>query len=513
LDDVERADLMCGIRELKESRHGYDKAAAYYDGKVPEVFSSLRLRRALAIHGLDFDLNFAKTPVNAVVDRLEIAAITSTDEATDVLISQLWQDNALDLEMPDLHRRACEFGDAYLIELPVEDDKGNTVRVDMYYNSPQTVRIVYSEENPRLKAFAIKRWRDGPYVRAELYYDDRIERWTTGKNQDGSKSGEWSHWTATPEDGEPGDPESWVIPHDYGEVPVFHYRTDRPYGVPEHFGAYGPQNAITKLQATHMGTVDYQGFPQRYALTDSATTDTSDLDPGDWDDQDFPVDANATGVKDIGDDSSLKSGPGEVWLLRGFKAVGEFNAAQPAVFWDPIGANIRAMAQITTTPTRMFEHQTMIPRSGESYKAEDDPFTRKVRNRQVSFGATHREAFVFALRCLGVENPVVTVRWTPAATVDDQSGWLTITEKIKNGVPRRQALIEAGYRAEQVDLWFSGTDDAELERRVEILAKIAAAAQQLGTAATLGVLDQGQVTALLAEALAGIDAPEPPDSN
>lgn len=513
MDDVALGDLMCGIHELKESRHEYDKAAAYYEGRVSEVFSSLRLRRALAIHDLDFGLNFAKTPVNAVVDRLEIAAITGTDEATDTLISQLWQGNALDLEMPDLHRRACEFGDAYLIVLPVEDDAGNVLRVEMYYNSPQTVRIIYSEENPRLKEFAIKKWSDVGRTRVELYYADRIERWTTNRGQSGDKPTEWMHWLADPEDGDAYDSESWLIPHDYGEIPVFHYRTDRPYGTPEHFGAYGPQNAITKLQATHMGTVDYQGFPQRWGLTEAATTDTSDLDPGDWDDAEFPPDANAIGVKDIGDDSALKAGPGEMWLLRGYKEVGEFNAADPRVFWDPIGANIRAMAQITTTPTRMFEHQTMIPRSGESYKAEDDPFTRKVRNRQVSFGATHREAFVFALRRLGVDSPVVTVRWTPAATVDDQSGWLTITEKIKNGVPRRQALIEAGYRAEQVDLWFAGTDDAELERRVEILAKIAAAAQQLGTAATLGVIDPAQVSALLAEALSGIDAPEPPDGS
>jgi hypothetical protein len=295
--------------------------------------------------------------------------------------------------------------------------------------------------------------------------------------------------------------------HDWGEIPVFHYRTDRPYGVPEHFGAYGPQNAITKLQATHMGTVDYQGFPQRYALTETANTDTSDLDAGDFDDADFPEDANATGVKDMGDDSSLKSGPGEMWLLRGYKAVGEFNAANPSVFLDPITFNVRAMAQITTTPVRMFEHQVTNARSGESYKAEDEPFTRKVGNRQISFGATHREAFTFALKRLGVDNPSVTVRWTPAATVDDQTGWLTVGEKIKNGVPRRQALMEAGYTADQVDTWLSGTDDAELERRVQILASLATAAQQLGTAATLGVVDTGRVSALLAEALADLEAP------
>lgn len=499
--DVEpRSDLMYGIEELKESRHGYDEAAVYYEGKVPEVFTSLRLRRALMLHDIDFDLNFAKTPVNAVVNRLEIAAVTTPDDAANTLISKIWQDNQLDLELPDLFRRACEFGDAYLMVLPVEDDAGNTIRVDMYYNSPQTVRVIYSEDNPRKKAFTIKRWSEAKCQRAELYYDDRIERWTTLENSRGDKPQDWLHWPAGPE-----DPESWLIEHDWGEQPVFHFRTDRPYGVPEHYGAYGPQNAINKLQQTHMGTVDYQGFPQRYALTEAANTDTSDLDPADFADDDWPFHEQGLGPSDSGADSSLKSGPGELMLLRGFKAVGQFDAAQPSVFLEPINFNIRAMAQITDTPLRLFDPQSSRQRSGVSYQEEDDPYIRKVTNRQVSFGATAREAFTFALRRFGIENPVVTVSWVPAKSVNDQVGWQTVTEKVKNGVPRKQALMETGYRAEQVDEWLAGVDDAELSRRVTILASLAASAQQLGAAAALGVVTPEQVSGLLSGALSDLE--------
>lgn len=503
LDDS-REDLMCGIQELAHARHGYDKAGQYYEGTVPEVFASARLRRALLAKDVHFDLNFAKTPVNAVVDRLEIAAITSPDEAATQLISKTWADNNLDLELPDLHRRACEFGDAYLICLPVEDDNGNVTRVDMHYNSPQTVRMIYSQENPRVKEFAIKRWADGPFVRAELYYDDRTERWTTKKNVKGDKVGDWQPWPAEPEGDEPVDPESWLIPHDYGEIPVFHYRTDRPYGVPEHHGAYGPQNAINKLQTTHMSTVDFQGAPQRYALTEAANTDTSDLEPGDFDDPDFPEYTDTTGPRDSGDDSSLKAGPGELWLLRGFKSVGQFDAAQPQVFLDPIMFNVRAMAQITTTPLHLFDPQGDAP-SGESVRSKEAPFTRKCRNRQLSFGSTHREVWVFNLRQLGIPDAVVDVRWVPAATIDDQAGWQTVGEKVRNGVPRAQALMEAGYRKEQVDEWLAGSDDAELSRRVEILATLADAAQKLGAAATLGVISNEQATSLLTGALTDVE--------
>ncbi|WP_435279326.1 phage portal protein [Streptomyces sp. 1222.5] len=494
-----RADLMYGIEELQEARPGYDQAQAYYDGQVPEVFTNARLRRALKAHDIDFDLNFAKTPVNAVTNRLKVASVTSPDSDVNDLISKIWQDNQLNIELPDLFRRAGEYGDAYLMVLPVEDETGNVVRVEMFYNSPQTVRVIYDEENPRRKKLTIKRWCEGPYHRAELLYDDRTERWTTGPNSRGDQPKDWMHWPADPE-----DPESWLL-DGWGEQPVFHFRTDRPYGTPEHFGAYGPQNAITKLQATHMGTVDYQGAPQRYALTETSTTDTSDLEPGDFDDDDWPLNEQGRGPSDSGDDSSLKAGPGEMWLLRGYKAVGQFDAANPDVFLDPIMFNVRAMAQITETPLRMFDPQSS-QRSGVSYQEEDSPFISKVENRQTSYGAALHEAFVFALRRLGVEDPVVTVDWVPARSVSSAEGWQTVKAKIEAGVPRRQALMESGYRAEQVDAWLAGTDDAELQRRVDVLASLADSAQKLGSAQALGVITADQVTALLTGAIDDVQA-------
>jgi hypothetical protein len=497
---------MYGIEQLDDARPDYREAQAYYDGDVPEIFASARLRRALEDTGVDFRLNFAKTPVDAIVDRLEIAAITGAEGTHTEMISKIWADNGMDLEAPDIHRHACTLGDAYLIVLPIEDDNGQVLGVEMHYNSPQTVRAIYSQENPREVDYYIKQWCEtrtlGKVQRAELYYSDHMERWTTKPGADGKQAGDWVHWLAEPDEGEAEDPDSWTFEYDYGRPPVFHFRTGRPYGKPEHVGAYGPQNAINKLSITHMGTVDYQGFPQRYALTDAATTDTSDLEPGDFDD--FPPDDASAGPTDTGDDSSLKAGPGEVWLLRGFKAVGQLDAAQPSVFLDPIMFEVRAMAQITTTPLHLFDPQGEVP-SGESIRAKEAPFTKKIRNRQLSFGATWREAFEFALNLLDIPDAVVDVRWTPAATVDDQTGWQTVGEKIKNGVPRKQALMEAGYRQEQVDEWLSGVDDAELARRVDILAAVADSAQKLGAAATLGVVTSEQAQQLLNDTLSDLE--------
>lgn len=498
--DAERADLMLGIEALDDAHPDYCRAQDYYDGNVPEVFSSVRLRRALAAEGVDFRVNFARTPVTAVANRLKITAVSSPDAAQNAALAKLWKDNQLDIEAPDLHTNTCKLGDGYLFVLPVEDDNGATTGVEMYYNSPLTVRAVYREDKPRQIAFVVKRWRERQYLRAEVVYEDHTERFTTGKDSKGTQAGDWRPWPVDDE-----DPASWSNPHPWDDgFPAFHFRTDRPYGTPEHAAAYGAQNAITKLTTTHMGSVDYQGVPQRYALTDTATTDTSDLDPSDFDDEDWPVDENATGPTDIGEDSSLKSGPGEVWLLRGFKQVGQFDAAEPKVFLDPADWYVRALAHVTDTPAHLFDITGDAP-SGESLRRKEAPLVDKVKERQKLFGAAWTAAFTFALRLLGFTDPVVAVQWAPAATVEDAQGWAVVAAKIDAGVPPAQALVEAGYRQEQVDAWLSESDEAELARRVQIIATLAAAAQQLGAAHALGVLSPEQVAGILSGAVSDVE--------
>lgn len=87
----------------------------------------------------------------------------------------MWADNGLDLEMPHIIREACKFGDGYLYVWPNPDDE---TKVDVYWNSPLTTRVIYDEENPRRKRFAIKRWTiGGGRQRCDLLYTDRVERY------------------------------------------------------------------------------------------------------------------------------------------------------------------------------------------------------------------------------------------------------------------------------------------------------------------------------------------------
>jgi hypothetical protein len=54
----------------------------------------------------------------------------------------------------EIHRRALVFGDCYAIVWP--DANGD---VQITYNSPLTTIMVYDDENPRIKKFALKVWQ------------------------------------------------------------------------------------------------------------------------------------------------------------------------------------------------------------------------------------------------------------------------------------------------------------------------------------------------------------------
>jgi hypothetical protein len=510
-------DLMEGLQALSNGMPDYHRAEMYYEATNPEFFASIRLRRALERTGTTFRFNLAKTPVDVMADRLEINAVNVPDDPdADAELQRIWEYNQMELESTNLHRRAGEFGDAYVIVWPTvvpqgedsDDDEAadepeDSRLVDIFYNSAKTTRLVYDSENPRYKKYAIKKWtmpaqlgiKAKPPTRVNLYYPDRIEKYISTPNSKGNQRRDWKRY-------QDGVDEGWPVANPFGEIPVFHYRTGTPYGDPEHRAAYGPQDAINKLIITHAATIDYHGFPQRYLLSDTGNQ-SDEL-------ADFDTSDDINRFEDTGHDSTLRAGPGEVWWLNGVKQAGQFNPPDPQVFLAPLDVYIRMMAQVTSTPLHYFDPQTYtrLPPSGESIRAAEVPLLKKVRRRQVSYGHTHQEMLRFALKCAtwdgdqgAYDGADITVRWTPAATIDDAAGWQMIMVKQQAGVPRRQTLLEAGYGDEQVESWLPYQGD-DLDQRVDLLVKVGTAAQALGTAVGFGVMDGPTVTAIITQMLA-----------
>lgn len=434
------SDLIDAVTVVTEAEPGYSEALNYYDGTIDEVFASAFIARLLGQSASNYRLNLARRPVDAVLDRLKIAAITVPNDqgATTFLENVVWRPNYLGRVAKVVHRNALVCGDAYVIAWPGDTDGS----VELHYNSPTTVRVFYDPENPHRTAFAAKVWhigsREDKQTRVNLYYPDRIERWISRHGTTGSEDDQYDEFTDD-------DTAAWPTPNPYGVVPVFHFRSDDPYGRPEHIDAYGPQNAITKLAATMMTTVDYQGFPQRYrlralnaaTLADGARLGDSLLD----DDDNLP-----------GDDAPLEAHPGTILDLPDTQSVGQFPNADMDAFLRPLAFFIRAMASTTATPLRFFDPTGQIP-SGQALRADEAPLAEKIGDRQTWFGDEWRDLLTFAMAVAGNPVSTVDVQWQPVQVASDEDDWRTIRLKLLSGVPFRHAMIEAGYRPEIVDSW------------------------------------------------------------
>lgn len=415
-------DISVAVRAIQDRQDFYDDAEKYYDGTVEEVFANPRMRRIFK--GGTFRLNFSRTVVDSVLNRLEVANIVGTDDQSNAMINQIFEQNELAMEMDEVHRRALQYGDCYVMVWP--DENGEVL---ISYNSPKSTVLVYDEENPRKKSYAVKVWpiasdnleSETPEGwRLNVYYADRIEKYKT----QGNLSHHANNWKFMEE-----------IENPFGEVPVFHFRTQRPYGRPEHADAYEPQDMINKLASVHMSVVDYQGAPQRYALSASgASEEITDFDE------------EQTDRENLG---SLQNGPGELWYLKGVTKVGQFDPADPKAFLEPYKEYIRTMASLTNTPLHYFERTGNVP-SGEALRVAEAPLLKKVKDRQQAFGAAWRDLFRFALKINGIESDV-QVRWHAVESIDSLDTWTVAQKKKEVGLPIEQILAEMGYDSEVIE--------------------------------------------------------------
>jgi hypothetical protein len=498
-------DLPYAFCELRDARPAYERALAFYDGKVEEIYSSAKITRLLMKFGLNnFDnFNFAHIPVDAVANKLSIIAVSADDESdeseADTTLEDLWDYNELAEESRIAHRKAGVYGDYYMMVWPVIGDEEDyvakktpkeladmlgeygdltinqpepeevtaktIVAVDMTFHDPLTTRVFYSTENPLKKSFAIRSWTEGEkdrlLTRANLYYPDRIERYVYEGKPPRNRYAQ-TKWKAFHQDGEPE-----VLNNPFGEIPFFHFRNDRPYGKPDHINAYGPQLAINKLVTSHLATVDFQSFPQRYGLmdptADQAGSQGADFNPFAPEDEDDPeFDDN---------ESQLSADPSAFWDLKGYKAVGQFQPANPDAYLKPFDRYVKAMSQVTDTPMHYFaKDSTDRPPSGEMLRVANEPIDAKAEERQETYGSTWRKALEFALDMMGVNTERINISWRPVETVTDKTGWETVNLQQLAGVPKDVSLVWAGNPPEQVAQWMQEEEERKLAEAEEGLA-------------------------------------------
>lgn len=501
-------DVVRGMRALDEAAPAYEEAERYYEGCVTEVFADAKVAHKLAKYGASFKANFAKIPVRAIANKLKITSISvpGEDKATD-RITEIRELLGLPSEEKVIHRKAGEYGDAFVLVQPVDaEDDPTTIDDDptikagweLNWNSPLCMRVIYDEDHPQRKLYAIKRWRNDKQLwRVRLYYANTIETWITKGKSDGLKP---SHWIQDYDYDDEQQALAWPIVTDYGQVPVFHFRNAKPYGVPDHIDAYGPQNGITKILAAQTATIDPAAFKDRWGILEpNAELNANNDDPDADDDTEIGSTNSSTG----GQRTKMRSGPGSFTTLPGFKSVGEWSAAEPGSLVSTFEMWLGIMAQVTGIPMKEFRVGGVQP-AAEGSRERQLEFNDMITDRQPMYGGEWARIYRFMLRQdeAPIEVESVKVAWDAPGDTDDTDSWSVTQQKLEAGVPARQALSERGYSTDQLDGW-KITDDTS-PNVVDELVKVAGMAQQLGAAVSLGVLDQASAARYVNAALSAV---------
>lgn len=492
--------LRDSLKELDRAIPGYVEADRFYKGTFVEPFQSLVMQRLLVRKEVNYKAVLSAVPVDAVVEKLEIVDIQSSDDdVTDFLQEEVWKANQLQFVHKTAILAAEKFGDAYIFMWPEYDyeeqvvteegapdaDEADLVMTGIVasYQSPMKVRVFYDDMNPARKTHAVKRLKTGKgkQERAWLYLDDgTIELYETPVNKCGIDDFEYIEDVENPT----------------GGIPFIHLRNDLPYGCPLHKNAYGPQNQITKFLVNEVSGSDFNAFPQRYALAKTRGTSTGG-DDIDWSGQDDTVPDQDENVI-----SKLVSGPGRIWDLSGFDSVGQFASADVEQYLKPLEKAVQLMAAATNTPVYYFTADSTgggTP-TGESIRQRDARLNTKTEWQQKLLDSQFDEMLTMAVEMAFDTLPddlSISIKWKPIEYVPESEKLDLIQKKIDLGIPAAVAFAEAGYDEATVEMWLAGQpNDAELLRRVTLLNTMGDAVQKLGTAATLGI-DMTQANELI----------------
>lgn len=508
IDDLRR-DLERALSIIADRADDYTAAKEYYDGTRAEVADTDAVRKVVE-QTKRAPLSFAHIPCDVIADKVEFSALVAKGGAAARALETWGDANDLDDEATDWILKACIFGDYYVVTDPVgleDDGKVLVEEIEEVGMSPLSTVMVYDKKTGRKPQYGLHVWDAGtkeePATRALLYYDNAtVKLYAPGKNAKAEifvldiPAG--------------ADDDEAYIEHEGGRMLLHHFSIGgKPYGVPVHRKAYGPQDAITKISANNLVNVEAQGLPSRWALMDPSAEIDDDID------DDFGTDGPATAADKKDGRLNATTGrrsrvvPGAIQYLRGVSDTGTYEPSSADPFLANLDFYIRAMGVACGIALFELDPSGEVP-SGEARRRAESRANRKAASIKRQAGAFFREIADTVLGLVGLQDEV-TVTFAPSETATDKDGLELVGLKIKGGVPVRTALLEAGYTDEQVKAWYPEGAPALSPDLLTVLAEVLA---KLGNAVTLGAIDARGIEAMIPEvfqyvAAAAVEGPLP----
>jgi hypothetical protein len=150
--------------------------------------------------------------------------------------------------------------------------------------------------------------------------------------------------------------------------------------------------------------------------------------------------------------------------------------------------------------------------SGEARRRADAPITKHAVKVMGQLGSVWAAIGDYALAAFGFDGgKAVHPVWAPAETATDNEGMALVALKVRNGLPPRQALLEAGYTQEQVDTWLpvDEVNGLAMPLTPDAVNALAEAFMRLGQAKNLGAVSDDWIKRLFRPIFGDTAALEP----
>lgn len=346
---------------------------------------------------------------------------------------EVWRRNKLRVESRWIHTEAMVKGDAFVIVLPDEDDEAG-----IYAQVTEQCAILYDLVDPRKKVVALKWWVDfhadteKSWIRANLYFEDRIERYITRAETDvfEEKFDKYQEFT------EEGDS---TTTHKVGQVPMFQfspgYDLTAGLGRSDLADATGLIDTINKTILDMLVSSEYTAAPQRWATGVEIPLDPQTGEPM----------------------QTYRSGADRLWTAPSEDArFGQFTPGDLSNYGAAIETLVEHLSFVTRTPSYSLMKTVQYP-SGEALRSAEAPLRSRVSDHQDAFGQVWIEIMAAALFLDGVEvdeedQIELEPNWLPV-NAPYATAELLDELKVKGevlGVPEEMLWREAGYSAEMI---------------------------------------------------------------
>jgi len=195
----------------------------------------------------------------------------------------------------------------------------------------------------------------------------------------------------------------------------------------------GLQDVLNKSVGDMVVAMEAAALPDRWATGIQAEYD--------------PVTGEEKPVQKTGRERMIRTGSKDATF-------GQFAQATMEPFLNTQAAYRMEIARKGYLPAHSVKMDGDAP-SGLSLLVSEGRLVKRVLTAQDDWGVNWREQQAYALRLEGysVQASDLEIYWAEAATRDEVALLEVLTLKVSLGMPKRQALIEAGYDADEVDEW------------------------------------------------------------